>query len=163
MIIGLRCLSKSLGHWPPLDPDVPGDWPLTRYVKLRVAHSPGMPGTFSRHRIQRKSLVSYPGMHHSACVMHVPWCMSGSLSRGGGENVPGISRHFTYLTRSPLAGLSRYKQTVFQQQRAGLLELKQKGQMLQTTFSNAFRWNGIANPLYKVYYLKYILQSRALV
>ena len=22
-------------------------WPLTRYVKLRVAHAPGMPGTFS--------------------------------------------------------------------------------------------------------------------
>ena len=23
------------------------DWPLTSYVKLRVAHAPGMPGTFS--------------------------------------------------------------------------------------------------------------------
>ena len=29
--------------------------PLTRYIKLRVAHAPGMPGTFSRHRLQRKS------------------------------------------------------------------------------------------------------------
>ena len=25
-------------------------------------------------------------------VTHVSWCMSGSLTRGGGENVPGISR-----------------------------------------------------------------------
>ena len=45
---------------------------------------------FSRHRIQRKPLVSDPGMHHGTCVTHVPWCMSGSLTRGGGENVPGI-------------------------------------------------------------------------
>ena len=53
---------------------------LTRYVKLRVAHAPGMPGTFSRHRLQRKPLVSDPGMHHGMCVTHVPWCMSGSIT-----------------------------------------------------------------------------------
>ena len=29
-------------------------------------------------------------MHHGKCVTHVPWCMSGSLTRGGGENVQGI-------------------------------------------------------------------------
>ena len=29
-------------------------------------------------------------MHHGTCVTHVPWCMSGSLTCGGGENVPGI-------------------------------------------------------------------------
>ena len=29
-------------------------------------------------------------MHHGTCVTHVPWCMSGSLASGGGENVPGI-------------------------------------------------------------------------
>ena len=45
---------------------------------------------FPRHRFQRKPLVSDPGMHHDTCVTHVPWCMSGSLTRGGGENVPGI-------------------------------------------------------------------------
>ena len=43
-----------------------------------------------RRRIQRKLLVSDPGMHHGTCVTHVPWCMSGSLTHGGGENVPGI-------------------------------------------------------------------------
>ena len=29
-------------------------------------------------------------MYHGTCVTRVPWCMSGSLTRGGGENVPGI-------------------------------------------------------------------------
>ena len=37
-------------------------------------------------------------------MTHVPWCMSGSLTRGGGENVssiPGtyVTRNFTYLVR----------------------------------------------------------------
>ena len=59
---------------------------------------------FPRHRHQRKPLVSDPGMHYGTCVTHVPWCMSGSLTRGGKENVPGIpgacaTRNFTYLVR----------------------------------------------------------------
>ena len=59
---------------------------------------------FPRHRLQRKPLVSDPDMHHGTCVTHVPWCMSGSLTRGGGENVPGIpgacaTRNFTYQVR----------------------------------------------------------------
>ena len=76
--------------------------PLTRYVKLRVAHAPGMPERFPRHRLQRKPLFSDPPpppppppppMHHGMC-------MSGSLTHGGGENVPGIpgacaTRNFT--------------------------------------------------------------------
>ena len=45
---------------------------------------------FSRHRLQRKPPVSDPGMHHGTCVTHVPWCVSGSLTRGGGEK---RSRH----------------------------------------------------------------------
>ena len=45
---------------------------------------------FPRHRLQWKPLVNDPGMHHGTCITHVPWCMSGSLTRGGGENVPGI-------------------------------------------------------------------------
>ena len=40
--------------------------------------------------LKRKLLVSDPGMHQGTCVTHVPWSMSGSLTRGGGENVPGI-------------------------------------------------------------------------
>ena len=45
---------------------------------------------FPRRRFPRKSLVSDPGMHHGTCVTHVPWCMSGSLTCGDEENVPGI-------------------------------------------------------------------------
>ena len=45
---------------------------------------------FPRRRFQRKPLVGDPGMHHGTCVTHVPWCMSGSLICGDGENVPGI-------------------------------------------------------------------------
>ena len=46
---------------------------FARYVKLRVAHAPGMPGTLSP--LPR---VSDPDMHHGTCVRHVPWCMPGS-------------------------------------------------------------------------------------
>ena len=67
-----------------------------------------MPGTerFPRHRLQTRPLISEPGMHHGTCVTHGPWCMSGSLTRGRGENVPGIpgtcaNRNFTYPTRIP--------------------------------------------------------------
>ena len=49
--------------------------PLTKYVKLRVAHAPGMPGTFSP-----PPQVNDPDMHHGTCVTHVPWCMPGSLT-----------------------------------------------------------------------------------
>ena len=62
---------------------------------------------FARHRLQRKPLVNDPGMHHGTCVTHTPWCMSGTLTHGGGENVPGIpgacaTRNFVYLVRGPL-------------------------------------------------------------
>ena len=51
---------------------------------------------------KEKQLVSDPGMHLGTCVTHVPRCMSGSPTRGGGENVPGIpgaNRNFMYLAR----------------------------------------------------------------
>ena len=54
-----------------------GNGPLARYVKLRVAHAPGMPGTFSPP--QR---VCDPDMHYGTCVTHVPRCMPGSLTSG---------------------------------------------------------------------------------
>ena len=59
---------------------------------------------FPRCRLQRKPLVCDPGMHHGKCVTHVPWCMSGSLIRCSGENIPGIpgacaTRNFAYMVR----------------------------------------------------------------
>ena len=61
---------------------------------------------FLRHLFQRKWLVNDPGMNHGPCATHVPWCMSGSLARGGGEDVPGMvgacaTRNFAYLVRGP--------------------------------------------------------------
>ena len=40
-------IPRKLVLWLPL---ASGHGPLTRYVKLRVAHAPGMPETFPRHR-----------------------------------------------------------------------------------------------------------------
>ena len=51
--------------------------PLARYVKLRIAHASGMPGTFFL-----STQVSDLGMYHGTCVTHVPWCMPGSLTNG---------------------------------------------------------------------------------
>ena len=60
------------------------------HLRMRVAHAPGMPGTFFPPPNWMEPFVSDHGMHHGTCVTHVPWCMSGSLTHGGGENVPGI-------------------------------------------------------------------------
>ena len=62
---------------------------------------------FPCHRLQMKPLVNDPGMHHGTCIAHVPWCMSGSLARSGGGNVPGIpgacvTHNFAYLAWRPL-------------------------------------------------------------
>ena len=64
---------------------------------------------FPHHWLQRKPPA--PGMHHNTCGMHMPICMSGSLTCGGRENVPGISGacatcNFTYLARGPLSSHS---------------------------------------------------------
>ena len=94
-------------HWQ-LVPKVEHDTlhgPLTRYVKLWVAHAPGMPRTFSPLR------VSDTDMHHGTWVTHVPWFMPGSLAssflwsrwRGKRSGIPGActGRNFTYLVTVP--------------------------------------------------------------
>ena len=73
--------------------------PLSRYVKLRVAHAPGMPRTFSP-----PPRVSYPDMHQGTCVN--AWrhrYLMVSFEFGGEGNIPGAcaTRNFTYLVRSP--------------------------------------------------------------
>ena len=102
-------------------------WPLAQKVPLPCHHMGLLADTqkcglhmrreclerFPRHRLQRKPLVSDPGMHHGTCVTQVPWCMSGSLTRSGGENVPGIpgacaTRNFAYLVRGPCRGFPQY-------------------------------------------------------
>ena len=87
--------------------------PDTSYCALRMRRE--CREYFPRHQLQRKPRVSDPDMHHGTCVTHVPWCMSGSLTRGGGENVLGIpgacaTRSFTYLARGPWTVTTRMKQ-----------------------------------------------------
>ena len=53
------------------------NWALVRYVKLRVVHTPGMPGTF-----YPPPRISDPDLYHGTCVTHVPWCMLRSLTSG---------------------------------------------------------------------------------
>ena len=87
--------------------------PLTRFEKLWVAHTcAGNAGNvFSTTDLKKKTLVSDPGMHHVTCLTHVPWCMSVSLTCGGGGNVPGIPGacavdNFAYLVRGPRRSVS---------------------------------------------------------
>ena len=66
-------------------------WASYQIRKIAVCACAGNAGNvFPHRRFRRKPLVSDPGMHHDTCVTHVPWCMSGSLTCGAGENVPGI-------------------------------------------------------------------------
>ena len=82
MLTTLHPLTQMVKFWARYFPEnlekasvTPLHGPLARYVKLRVAHAPGMPGTFSP-----PSRVSDPDMHHSTCATHVPLCMPGSLN-----------------------------------------------------------------------------------
>ena len=78
--------------------------PLARYVKLRVAHAPGIPGTFP---------PPLRVIDHGTCVTHLPWCMpesptSGFLWNRWREKLSWHSRRirsFTYLVRGPLTWL----------------------------------------------------------
>ena len=75
-------------------------------IKLWVVYALGCREGFPRHRLKRKPLVSCSSMpskrvrdrylirspwaSYQIVATHVPWCMLGSLTCGGGENVPGI-------------------------------------------------------------------------
>ena len=66
-------------------------WASYQIRKIAWCACAGNVGNVSpRRRLQRKLLVSDPGMHHGTCVTHVPWCKSVSPTRGGGEKVLGI-------------------------------------------------------------------------
>ena len=73
----VKCL--NIKHTPAINTlcQYAANGPLARYVKLRVAHASGMPGTFSL-----PPELSNPDMHHDTCVTHVPRCMPGSLTSG---------------------------------------------------------------------------------
>ena len=81
----------SSAQWCFIFITVTSQWASYQIRKIAGCACAGNAGNvFPRRRFQRKLLVSDPGMHHGTCVTHVPWCMSGSLTCGDGENVPGI-------------------------------------------------------------------------
>ena len=57
----------------PGSSDINCNGPPTRYVKLQVAHAPGMPGTFPRHR----------GLAISTCIMARAWRTCHDACRDG--------------------------------------------------------------------------------
>ena len=61
--LAMIVLFSSGPRWKPHC--MPFNGPLTSYVKLRVAHAPEMPGTFSP-----PPRVRDPDMHHGTCVTH---------------------------------------------------------------------------------------------
>ena len=80
--------------------------PPTRYVKLRVAHAPGMPGTFSPPPISKETAgyrSRYASRHvrDARAVMHVG--IANPRRRGNVPGIPGAcaTRNFTYLARGP--------------------------------------------------------------
>ena len=86
-------LTGAIQMWPlcSTHSGVVVQWASYQIRKIAGCACAGNAGNvFPRRRFQRKPLVSDPGMHHGTCVTHVPWCMSGSLTCGDGENVPGI-------------------------------------------------------------------------
>ena len=104
LIYGLSCIFSMAGTYDKsvLNFAFMGLLPDMLYCVLRMRRE--CRERFPRLRLQRKLLVSDPGMHHGTCVTHAPWCMLGSLPRGAGENVPGIpgasaTHNFTYLAR----------------------------------------------------------------
>ena len=90
-----------------------------------------MPGMFSP-----PSLVSDPDVHHGACLTHVPWCMSGSLSSGFLWNRwrGKRSRHsrrmrnpqFCVFGKRPMAGTNHpiARIAVYHPRHGGIMKLK---------------------------------------
>ena len=85
----MACSDKIMHALAPI-PVMPwASYQIRKIAGCACARNAG--NVFPRRRFQRKPLVSDPGMHHGTCVTHVPWCKSGSLTCGDGENVPGIT------------------------------------------------------------------------
>ena len=80
--------------------------PLTRYVKLRVAHAPGMPGTFSPDaEFKGKRELAIP-----ACITARAWrtcrdacrdCLPAVAGKCSRHSRRMRTRNFTYLARGP--------------------------------------------------------------
>ena len=95
----LQCVNvadnvKSQGIWRnDSDLDCLCVWLISAWASYQICKIAGWTYAgkcrerFPSDRLQRKPLVRDHGMHHGMGVMHMPWCMSGSLTCGGGENI----------------------------------------------------------------------------
>ena len=85
---------------------------LARYVKMLVAHAPGMPGTFSTPPTSKetsnwRSRHASRHVRHARAVMHVgitnQWWRGSVLGIPGIPGIPGVCTtcNFAYLVRGP--------------------------------------------------------------
>ena len=81
-LAGFHPLIHPRSHTCPISTPTPLHGPLTRYVKLRVAHAPGMPGTISPPPTSKETAGKRPRhasrhVRHERAGMHVgianPW------------------------------------------------------------------------------------------
>ena len=87
-------MSRCIQHHVITDHAKTGSWASYQIRKIAGCACAGNAGNvFPRHRIQWKPRISDPGMHHGTCVTHVPWCMSGLLTHGGGKTFPAFPAH----------------------------------------------------------------------
>ena len=98
ILMGLHALSFLSQHMSGIVISPCHHVTLARYVKLRVAHAPGMPGTFSP-----PPRIGDPDMHHGTCWDRL---LAIFLEVDGGENVSGIlgacaARNIMYLAGGP--------------------------------------------------------------
>ena len=99
--------------WVNRGPDGITAWASYQMRKIAVCACAGNAGNVFSATDLKKPLVSDPGMHYGTRVSHVPWCMSGSLTRGGGENVPGIPGACASRNKRPM-GTSSASLAVFE-------------------------------------------------
>ena len=94
LFFGCICIISStctcLSIWPGMGPR---EWAFYQICNNVGCACAGNTGNVSRHQLQKKPLVSTPCINHGTCVTHVPWCMSGSLTRGGGKTFPAFPAH----------------------------------------------------------------------
>ena len=76
--------------------------PLTRYVKLQVAHAPGMPGTFSPAAdFKENRLLAILACISARAVMHVGIAYMRWQGKRSRHSRRMRTRNFTYLARGP--------------------------------------------------------------
>ena len=105
----IRQFSCKRMNWNMTSSNLPSFWfglNMLAYIEtLKNRGAITVTSKWARCNPTRGYLTS-AGMHHGTCVTHVPWCMSGSLTHGGGENAPDIpgacaTRNCEYLARGP--------------------------------------------------------------